>query len=73
MLGAASCANTAVEPAPTIQTECLWVEIIRPTQGDVDRISQQLVDQILRHNRLVETLCESGESPTGEGSGEAVG
>lgn len=43
--------------APVIDQECQWAQIIRPTQGDVDVISDDLVAQILRHNKLVERHC----------------
>lgn len=57
-----ACGTTQVDPAPTIQSECLWVEIIRPAQDDVDVISDALVEQILRHNRLVERHCRESDT-----------
>lgn len=53
MLTVSGCGTSSL----VIQSECLWVEIIRPTNADVDVISNQLVEQLLRHNELVELEC----------------
>ena len=52
MSAVSACGATQV-----IQTECLFVETIRPTRHDVDVISDALVEQILRHNEKVAEFC----------------
>ena len=44
-------------------SDCGWVRPIHPTAADVDVISQDLVDQILAHNRTGAELGYWGRRP----------
>ena len=37
---------------------CLIAEPIRPTSGDIDSMSDDLVEQLLIHNELYDKLCK---------------
>lgn len=44
------------KPVPS-DTFCLWAEPIRPAPGETARLSERLVEQILRYNRQGAALC----------------
>lgn len=51
LLSVTSCANGQSDSA------CLLFQPLRPTQKDVEIISDKLVQQIITHNKTGERLC----------------
>ena len=54
MSAVSACASTSVQP---ILNECLWTELITPTDSDIDTMSDALVEQILNHNDKYTSNC----------------
>lgn len=53
-----SLAVTGCAKTQAIIKECVWTDIIKPTNKDVDVISDSLVEQILNHNDKYKQFCK---------------
>jgi hypothetical protein len=55
MLSVTSCGDIQVKP---IVDGCIVFSIIRPSESDVDAITEGLLDQLLLHNQNYEDNCK---------------
>ena len=56
-LSLAACCHTPVQADPVVDTGCVAFSAIRPTDHDIDVMSDELVDQLLVHNETGNKRC----------------
>lgn len=56
-LSLAACCHTPVQADPVVDTGCVAFSAIRPTDHDIDVMSDELVDQLLVHNEIGHKRC----------------
>ena len=56
-LSLAACCNQPVQADPVVDTGCVAFSAIRPTDQDIDVMSDDLVNQLLTHNETGNKRC----------------
>lgn len=71
-LSLAACCHTPVQVDPVVDIGCVAFSAIRPTDHDIDVMSDELVDQILVHNEVGHRRCrwKTRDKPADQVGGE---